>query len=516
MTADNTLPKKLSAVNPATEWTRLSPVAIAYFMVKFTLRFLKEGLQTALPGIAVFIASVDNKLFWLSIILPVLLLLIVLFAALYWWNYKFCIQDNEILVDQGVFKKQRLNLSFSRVQNVNIAIPFYFAPFNLVNCIFDSAGSSKAEVNLPGVSGNFARDVRQAIFNFNRQQKEDDQTSSQVEKDDITDANSNGELVLQMANKEAAKYGLTNLMALVFVAALMPFIDDIGELVKLYVIPEIEHVMAWLGIELQNGKTVAVVVLVILLIAVVIGFSVLAALLRFYNFRLFDDQSKLTRFAGLLERQQISVAKHKVQSIQVSQNIVARLLNRVSLAFKQFGTANFNMAASKDIMIPMLAPDEWQNISRRVFATDGGKQPFASIHSAYLPRVFGYFWCIPLGLFFGIGGFFVPVMWLGLLMLMPIFLIVLQYYRRYGLWFDSEYAAVRRGFLGNKITLFPLFKVQKISFSQSPGQRRLGVANLQVIVASGALSLPYVPIELVHKLTNRALFLAESTQQDWM
>ncbi|WP_438863553.1 PH domain-containing protein [Neptunicella sp.] len=513
MTSEKTVSR---AANTAQAWTRLSPVAIAYFMVKFTLRFIKEGLQTALPGLAVFIASVDNKLFWLSITLPVLLLLIVLFAALYWWNYKFRIQDNEILVDQGVFKKQRLNLNFSRVQNVNIAIPFYFSPFKLVNCIFDSAGSSKAEVNLPGVSGDFATQVRQAVFNYHRQQHDNSRSSQDVENQTETAIHDSGELVLQLDNKEAAKYGLTNMTVLVLLAAFMPFIDDIGELTKRYVIPEIEHILTFMGIELQNGKAVAAIVLLILVVAVVIGFSVLAALLRYYNFRLFDDQSKLTRFAGLLERQQISVAKHKVQSIQISQNMIARLLNRVSLSFKQFGTANFSMAASKDIMIPLLPPDKWQAISQRVFATHGGNQAFTPIHSAYVRRVFGYFWLLPIGLLCGIGGWFAPVIWFGLVLLAPLLLIIYLNYRRYGLWFDQDYAAVRSGFIGQKITLFPLYKVQKISFSQSRGQRRLGVANVQIIIASGALSLPYVPIDSVYQLTNRALYLAESDPRDWM
>src|SRR5690606_352571 len=117
------------------------------------------------------------------------------------------------------------------------------------------------EVNLPGVSGDFASEVRQAVFNFNRQQQSVPQSLSSEHSPDVVDTASNGELVLQLANKEVAKYGLTNMMALVFVAALMPFVDDIGDLVKLYVIPEIQHVMTWLGIELQNGKTVAAIIL---------------------------------------------------------------------------------------------------------------------------------------------------------------------------------------------------------------------------------------------------------------
>ncbi|WP_351059954.1 PH domain-containing protein, partial [Psychrobacter sp. TB20-MNA-CIBAN-0197] len=87
--------------------------------------------------------------------------------------------------NKGVFKKERLTLKFGRVQNVNIAEPFYFTPVNLVNCIFDAAGSVSQEVVLPGVTKVYAQQMRKQIFDFKAQQQQEAPNTEQSETDTI-------------------------------------------------------------------------------------------------------------------------------------------------------------------------------------------------------------------------------------------------------------------------------------------------------------------------------------------
>ena len=123
-------------------WQKVSPWAVLYFVVYFSVRFVKDGLLNLLPMLVVFVTQVENKLFWAQVVGAIAIVTLLIYSILYYINFKFCISDDhEILLNKGVFKKERLTLKFSRVQNVNIAEPFYFTPVNLVNCIFDAAGS---------------------------------------------------------------------------------------------------------------------------------------------------------------------------------------------------------------------------------------------------------------------------------------------------------------------------------------------------------------------------------------
>ncbi|WP_350608633.1 PH domain-containing protein, partial [Pseudoalteromonas sp. MER144-MNA-CIBAN-0113] len=95
--------------------------------------------------------------FWGQIAGAVALVALLIYSFLYYKSFRFCIsEEHEILLKKGVFKKERLTLKFARVQNVNIAEPFYFTPINLVNCIFDAAGSVAQEVVLPGITKEHA------------------------------------------------------------------------------------------------------------------------------------------------------------------------------------------------------------------------------------------------------------------------------------------------------------------------------------------------------------------------
>ena len=177
-------------------WQKVSPWALVYFVVHFGVRFVRDGIFNLLPLGFVFVTQVENKLFWGQIAAAVAVSALLLYSVLYYRNFRFCISsDNEILLNKGVFKKERLTLKFERVQNVNIAEPFYFKPVTLVNCIFDAAGSAAQEAVLPGVTQGYAEQMRKQIFAYKAQQQLE--PDSEVETDEATEQSS-----LFISNKE--------------------------------------------------------------------------------------------------------------------------------------------------------------------------------------------------------------------------------------------------------------------------------------------------------------------------
>ncbi len=230
------------AVAENNEWQRLSLVSVIYFIVKFTISSVKQWFINIVPAIAVFATFVENRIFWLSIVIPTLLLLIIIFSFFYYWYFKFQTQEGQILIHRGVFKKERLNLQFSRVQNVNIGIPFYFAPFKVVNCIIESAGSKSTEVNLPGVSRGLALNIRSEVFEAEKvpekeEAEREDEEKNKGEEDARLSKTQPSGLMLKLSNWESAKYGLTSYFALVFLAVLAPFSEKIGSYVSDNLIP---------------------------------------------------------------------------------------------------------------------------------------------------------------------------------------------------------------------------------------------------------------------------------------
>jgi len=494
-------------------WQRLSPVSVVFFIIKFAIRFVKQGLLNMLPAVAAFTVFANNKLFWISVMVPGLVVVLVVFSFLYFWFFKFQAREGEIVIQRGVFNKERLNLHFGRVQNVNIGVPFYFKPFKLVNCIIESAGSKSTEVDLPGVSKEFAQDLRTQVFAADRVKDEAaaDASDSDHEGGKVADAAS----VLKLSNWESVKYGLTSYFAFVVLAGIAPFSGHLLEYIGENLFPKVLAVVA----PVVGNEAVAGVMIVgfsvLLLVVLITSGSMLGALLRFYNYELHDDGDKLVRVAGLLERRSTTLTKQKVQSVLVSQNLVARLLNRITLQYRQVGGPQ-NKMKDTGIRIPLLMPHEEDRFSSMVF--EGCPKPkFSGIHSSYVRRVFFYFWLLPT-----VCGLAIPVLLVSKFFLLffmglaPVYVLLKLRSRRFGFWFNEEYGAIRQGLFGQSYVVFPLYKVQVLGVRQSRGQRRRNVGNLRVQLGSGSLSIPYLPIGDLHRFVNRALYRAESSKQGWM
>lgn len=498
-----------TSVTDASEWQRLSPVSIIYFIVKFTITSVKQWFLNIVPGIAVFAVFVDNKLFWFSIIVPSMVLFIVIFSCLYYWYFKFQSRDGEIHIHRGVFSKERLNLQYARVQNVNIGTPFYFSPFKLVNCIIESAGSKSTEVNLPGVSEAFALNMRSEVFAVEKKVELEAEEGEQANEADKSAP------ILKLSNWESAKYGLTSYFAFIVLAAFAPFVDKISGFVADNIYPVLLGIVEPIvGSQILSG-VIIVFAFILLYFFLITSGSMVGAFIRFYNFELYNSDDKIVRVAGLLERKSTTLTKIKVQSVQIKQNLIARLLKRVSLQYRQVG-AKLDKANDSSIQIPMLIPTETNKFTSAVFS-DCPEPEFSEIHSSYIGRVFFYFWVFPLVVIVSLQAILISKIFLvALIFLVPIFVLLKLRYHQYGFWFNEEYGAIRQGLFGQKIVIFPLYKVQITKVRQSRGQKRRKVGNLEVQLGSGSMSIPYLPIELLNKFVNLALYKTESSSKAWM
>ncbi len=65
-------------------WQKVSPWALAYFVMHFSVRFIKDGLFNLLPVLVVFVTQVENKLFWGQVGLTIALTSLLVYCFLYY------------------------------------------------------------------------------------------------------------------------------------------------------------------------------------------------------------------------------------------------------------------------------------------------------------------------------------------------------------------------------------------------------------------------------------------------
>lgn len=469
--------------------------------------------------LVVFVTQVENKLFWAQVVGAIAIVTLLIYSILYYINFKFCISDDhEILLNKGVFKKERLTLKFSRVQNVNIAEPFYFTPVNLVNCIFDAAGSVTQEAVLPGVTKAYAQQMRKQIFAFKAQQQPDEQTPSSEHFE--------AENSLRISNKEIAKFGLMSNMAILAMAAIAPFINVLVDFLEQQIIAKVEgFYQQELGL-LASAATFAMITLIALLVLTAVMLSVGMSLIRFYNFELYFKGQKFKRIAGLLERHQLSMSMDKVQSIVIKQNLMGRLLKRFTVECLQASSGGIaaGVAAKKNkqtLVLPVLNSEQVDSVCQWIYPWFNSKKlQFNGAERALLYKNLSFYALIPsaivlLGCYLGDFN-----AWLSLGVLLILAGLVTLAYQRYGYYLHEDngrfYMVVRKGMIGVHYRVFELYKAQSARSISTYFMRRAGLKSLYIQLASGFAFMPYIKQQDADYIIDFTLYQAESTQRNWM
>ena len=286
---------------------------------------------------------------------------------------------------------------------------------------------------------------------------------------------------------------------------------------------------------LAQAALATMAILAVLTTALIL--TVTAAFLRHYAFALWHDGSTFRSRSGLFTQREVVVETPKIQQLSVSQDIVMRWFKRFRLCAlpaaanaAQGGGSPGNLDAAGALDIPLLSDRAVEDMHARVFGQEA--QRIAALpHSTAFKRVSPYYirtltlriWLIA-GPFLGFvslallpSGIF-PGAWMliGWIASLPVAAgIAWQVWRRRGYARDEDGVATRSGFMGSKANAFLMRKAQSATLKQSPFQRRKGLATLQVQLACGSVTVPYIDEGAARRLRDYILYKVETSQRRW-
>jgi putative membrane protein len=120
------------------QWQRVSPIAVIHFL----LANIKHALNLW-PALVGMLANQHAREWLFTYGVPVLASVVLGFAFLSYWFFRYQFDAEKIQIRSGIFHKKRLTLNFERVQEANLEQAVYFRPFGLWTLRLESAGSSK-------------------------------------------------------------------------------------------------------------------------------------------------------------------------------------------------------------------------------------------------------------------------------------------------------------------------------------------------------------------------------------
>lgn len=359
-----------------------------------------------------------------------------------------------------------------------------------------------------------------------------------------------GRVLLKLGPADMFRIGVAN-RNFIFVAAMVGILTDLlqpGDFLD----PLIEALAA--GVDSAAGafsglgapaQLAVVAVLILGALAAALLLTVTAAFLRHHAFTLWHDGRTFRSRAGLLTQREVVVEAPKIQQLTVIQDLVLRWFGRFRLralpaaaVVGRGGQTPGGLDVADVLDVPLLDGPGAEMLRSRVFRSEAREiavlprdGAFRRVSPYYVRALTLRIWLIA-GLV--LGGIFLQLipselseaggvsaavgvpMLIGWIASIPVLvLIAWQLWRRRGYTHDDHGLASRSGFIGSKVDAFPMRKAQSAIVKQSPLQRRTGLATLQVHLACGRITVPYIEHEVARRLRDYILYRVESSRRRW-
>ena len=508
---------------PALNWQRTSPIAVIFFLLRAARSFITNGLP-ALVVITATVASLsDSKKALLFTGLAALAVTAAIFAVLAWLRFRFCINTDRVLLRSGVIHREELTVEFNRIQNVSIREPFYMRPFGLSLLTIDTAGSQAKEIILAGIKKQAAIEWRDTILSSARPTPANSDSEN-------ADASRDPSLLLSRTPKDIVIYGLTInffLWVLIAAGAFFGAFDSADKLLSWTVDNlRLQSVLSLAQNDLATVEKVVIVALLVLLTLLLLpAISVIGALFRYYGYRLTAEGETYRRNSGFLSRHDESVKQHKIQAMVLKQNFVGRLFKRTNLQLR-VASAGSGMESGQlptgprsTFLVPALHAHEIEGLGEEFFpGCDTSTANYSRIDRRRLKTVVLGYTVLPTTLLTSVV-LSLLIDW-KLALVLPLsmalgWVLTDRIWQRIGYAVVGEFGFIRHGFIGTRVTVFPLFKVQRVDITQTPGLRRKALANLNIHLASHSLNIPYMKFDDAKALRDLALYHAETSNRPW-
>ncbi len=557
-------------------WQRTSPVAVVFFVGKSAKwvydRYGMLGQVVAAIGITAFLLR-NPQYAVLAIIAALFTVLVV--GGLQYWFFRFRIEEDRILIRQGVVNRTAVDLPFDRIQGINVNRRPIERVLGLVTVVLDTPGSVAAEGQLAAVKPEIAERVLARVAEHQVEglaegaavridlHSESDQHSRAEAGTPPTATpmdrpQPRGEVVCRLGGHDLFRLGLASPGVMLYAAALLV----VGRQVDIATGAALGAFGAVRGAAAGSGALAAVVAAAVL----VLGFLLLvlagrmgSAVVRYHGYTLWREGRSYRSRAGLFTQKEAVARIRKIQQLRLYQKPLFRFFGRYRLEAPPIGGPigdedadvrnTLGLPGAKALEVPWADSALVQRIRSGVFRGEGerlaalpGDEAFTRVSRLYIraAALRFFFVGVPVGVvLLFLLSYMVSASWrgpdvdgyllrmrsletggvaaaiwvaLGLVMAGPIGWLR---WRAKAYMHDDEGLSCRSGLIGYSVEAFLFRKAQGVTVRQSLLQRRHGLATLKVETACGSVTVPYIEYAKVCGLRDLIIHKVESSRRRW-
>lgn len=454
------------------ELRRQHPVAA----ITKVLEIIRGNFITILIILFVGGSGDEQTLFNLTWIFGTIIVLLI-WGILSWLRFTYRIEDDQLIIEQGVLMHQKLYISKDRIQVIDITAGIVQRMFGLVQVEVKTAGNSSQGAKISAVTREVAYRLRERL----RPEKNGSEADTETDRD--SDSTSKQPV---KAPVQTYRLGLKDLIiaastsgslgvALSIVGTAFSQIDQ--------VISEEEMIRYIESVIPTSASTSLIVTSVLFILVVSWILSFVGTLIKYSGFTVYLREDELVVTRGLFEKKQLTIPYNRIQAVQVKEELLRQSFGYATL---KLDSAGYGEESGKSIVLfPVLPRKKVAAFIRHVLPEYDQKVPSIRPPSVSMRRYILRMMLISLLII-------VPV-WLlipsgiyAFSLLLPALILGYAQYQDAAIGSDDHTLILRYRLLSRNTVIIKQYRIQTVETSSNPFQRRVGLANFSVTVASGS------------------------------
>ncbi len=462
-----------------------------------------------IPGVLFFLFARGTRQ---DTVLMILFFPALLHAILKYVSLRYRLTPEALIIHEGILTRNTRNIPYDRIHNIDLVQNPIHRFLKVAEVRIETASGEEPEAVLRVLSAATVEELRRRASSVgppgNLPAGHAGAITEPFEETAVFSMTLPGVLAFGLI----ANRGITLLFAAVYILWELNLAETITKYFQRE-FPRIPILMEALSIPL----------LIVAGILLLMGLSMLWAVLKLHGFTLQRDQDSLRISCGLFTRYTASIPRHRIQFLNVRENPIQRWFQRVSIRMQTAGgSAGDKTAASREWLVPMTRTTNLSRILREVQPeVDFDQTEWTPVDPRAKGRIFrrGLFLVIAIALAA------VPQLhwWSGLLALA---LSLIAYanaalqVRTLGYALTPAAILLRRGWWTHERSAVRFSKVQSISMVRTPFDRRLLMASLRIDTAGSSNSpdrfrIPYLKLQTAIRLMGKLRIEAASSEFKW-
>ncbi len=426
---------------------------------------------------------------------------LVLVSLGQYFTYRFRVDDEGIMIRSGLLQKSVRNIPFSRIHNVALHQTVLHRVFGVAEVKLESAGGMTPEGQMRVLSLADAHALEELVRIRGGAREAQEAATG--------DGSSEPTVLLSLPTSEVIRLGLISNRGMIVVLAAFGLVAQTsGERIGDAISGSAESLVG-LSRDMHLGIASSIIgglVLVLVLLVAIRLLSIVLALLQFHGFTLTEDGRRLSSQRGLLTRIRANMPRQRIQAWSLRESLTHRWFGRRSLVVDSASMQAGNDQRSLRDLAPVATPAVIDALICHLLP--GNAWPMQRWHALH-PRAWRRQFAIPALLSVVLAGaltWFQGPWGLALLGLLPVFLVRAKVWARHaGYSEESGLIAVREGWLDKRWRFAEVRKLQSLTLSQSPFDRRHGMASVHMDTAGASPFEPPLRIRYLPEAQARAL-----------